>query len=560
MPLDNLFDGLDPIGIIGSPNTTSEFSIDILEDSIDSPLQGKLFVFGHSEGGDEKLVLTQLTNLTSTNPWHEKNVLKSVIKKRGGLEHLSGDTDVKDADLGLLGVFEYDEQGNLQTSTLDTPPSSGTEVFEVTTEMMERIVEREQGNIFYLGHIYGSDTIAPFRLKHFGEAPEGFGEAHRIGIFGKSGTGKSVIGAEMLGGFAQNDDMGILILDPQGQFSDDRFAAQTEFNFSFHDLLDATRGQGRYNIQKIDDIILENRRSFLLLLDRVGIYDQLAYRTRQKRERLINNLEQWMSNEGISPDELDAHELADEAANLTDLIYSTDKEDEVRGNYNRFDTRIDNTFNQVQELFRDEPGRTRIGALINWVLEDGRIVILDIDPANIGSPQLRDDEVKYAILYGIIQRLRQSVRANYREGEISNALVALDEANEFVPQTEPDQEDLKRLKAQIVDSQEKSRKYGIGWLFINQRIANFSNTVYSQLEDYVFCWGLSVGVDETHVKDQVGQEMFTEYEQLPNPKQSGIYSYMISGGIVGVGTVGTPLIVRGFGGIDELLEANDIEQ
>jgi len=558
MSTQDLFEDHEPIGVIGSPNSTAQFSVDILEDSIDSPLQGKLFVFTHNEGEEEKIVLTQLTNLTSTNPWHEKNILKSVIKKRGALEHLSGDTDVKDADLSLLGVFSPNERGNLETSTLDTPPASGTKVYEITSELMEGIVETEYG-IFRLGTIYGSDTIAPFRLKHFGETPEGFGEAHRVGIFGKSGTGKSVIGAEMLAGFAQNREMGQLILDPQGQFSNDNFGGQTDFNFSFHRLLDATRGDDDYITQRIANIKLEDRRSFLSLLNRVDLFNQLAYRRSNKRERLIDHLEQWMHNNTIDPEEIDPADLVHETADAANMIYSTDKEDEVRGNYDRYTDLINDRFEQVQELFEDDVEKTSIDTLIDWVLNDGEIVILDLNPADIGGRLLRGDEVKYAILYGVIRRLRYRVNRNFREGDISNALVALDEAHEYVPQSDPDAEDLSRLKGMIVESQKTSRKYGIGWMFINQRTADFDKDVYSQLEDYVFCWGLGVGADETNVTNIVGNEMFEEYQTLPNPKQSDIYSYMISGGIVAVGTVGTPLIVKGFGGVEEVLEANNLE-
>lgn len=71
---------------------------------------------------------------------------------------------------------------------------------------------------------------------------------------------------------------------------------------------DATRGADDYHIQSLDDIELEDRRSFLSLLNRVGLFDQLAYQSRQKKERLVALLEQWMRNGGIDPEDLDFEE------------------------------------------------------------------------------------------------------------------------------------------------------------------------------------------------------------------------------------------------------------
>jgi len=548
----------EAVGVIGSRNDTRSFNIDILEGSIDSPLQGKLFAFEHTEGSEDKIVLAQMTDLKSSNPWHEKDVLKSVIKKKGALENLSGDTDVKSASLDKLGVFGVEDDGSLSISTLNTPPASGTEVFEITNELMDAIIARQRGT-WYLGEIYGSDTNAPFQLKHFGPSNEGgFGEAHRIGIFGKSGTGKSVIGAQMIGGFANNDDMGILILDPQGEFRDDGFAQGSEFDFSFHDILDSTRGN--FHDATISDVVLQNRESFLSLLNEIGLFEDLEYPSSNKRDRLVNKLEQWMRNERISPDDLEMQDLVDQVADLSSLIYADSRADDVRDTYQRFSNQLDNQFEQVQQLFESgDPTRTSLNSLIDWVLNDGRIVVLDLDPGNIGNRLLQSDEVRDAILFGVVQTLRSRVYRNFREGEgLANALIVLDEAQNYVPQNTPDDERMAKLKSQIVNSQKKGRKLGIGWMFINQRTADFDKDVYSQLTTHVFCSGLGIGADEGNVKSIVGDEMFGEYRKLPDPEQSDIYTYMVNGGIVSIGTVGRPLIIEGYGGMDEILEANNL--
>ena len=69
---------------------------------------------------------------------------------------------------------------------------------------------------------------------------------------------------------------------------------------------------------------------------------------------------------------------------------------------------------------------------------------------------------------------------------------------------------------------------------------------------------MGIGADETHVTQVVGKEMFQLYRSLPNPKQSNIYSFMISGGIVGLGTLGTPMIIRGFETMAQLFNLNGL--
>lgn len=546
----------EPIGVIGAPNTTREFVVQIRDGSIDSPLQGKLFVLNHDEGGIEKLILAQMTDLELDNVWHRKEVLKPVIKQRGALQDLSGDADTKQAVLNMVGVFEFDETDDLVTSTLNTPPAAGTDVYEITNNVMDAITNGQDG-IFYAGRVYGSETKAPLQLRHFGpERNGGYGEGRRIGIFGKSGTGKSVVGAELTAGFAQHPDLGILILDPQGEFTEDRFGQGSEFDFSFHDLLQTARGG--FETVNISDVVLETDESFIELLNRTGFFEELGYRSSNKRERLVNNLNHWMDANGIDPAAVTITELIDEVDDLADAIYSSDKD--IRGNYDRYPGMYGERFDHVQELFVDDPNRTSIDDFLDQVLVRSQIVSLDLDPENLGSSYLDDDEVRNVILSGIMTRFRHRVYVNYREQEgaeaLANALVVLDEAHDYVKKGTPDDQALARVKKEVVKSQKKSRKYGIGWMFINQRISDFDLDIYAQLESHIYCAGLGVGADESHIKDVVGTDMYQEYRGLPNPKQSEVYSRMISGSIVSLGTTGRPIIIEGFDGSDAVLDAN----
>jgi DNA helicase HerA-like ATPase len=545
----------NPIGVVGSPNSTTEFSVDVLEGSIDSPLQGKILNFAHQEGGDEKLVLGQVTDLTSENKWHEEDVLKSVIKKKGALDYLSGDADVKSATLKLLGAFEQDED-NFEKTTLNTPPASGTELYEASNEIIRSIVAELEG-IFYLGQIYGSETVAPFQLKHFGPPPGGFGEAHRIGIFGKSGTGKSVMGASMIGGFAKNEEMGILLLDPQGQFGQDEFGGR-EFEFSFDELIEETRGD--YINRGIDDIAMESKATFSALLAEIDLFSDLGIKGPSQHKQAVENFEAWLKRESIDPSEIDIDQFIDRVANIADRVYvGDDKDQEIHDEYDERQGLYNWRFDTVQELFEEGDGKISVGRLIDQVLDNRELVVLnlDFDPEEaLNAPMMDPSNVRDNALLGILNTLQSRYQSKYRGGGQSNAMVVLDEAHQYLQKSDPDKEVKKQIKRKVSKAQLTSRKYGIGWLFINQRTANFDEQVYSQLEDHVFCSGLDVGRDKDLVIDTVDREMFDEYSKLPNPNQSDIYTFMISGSIVALGTTGQPLFIEGFDSLPELLENN----
>ena len=72
-----------------------------------------------------------------------------------------------------------------------------------------------------LGTAYGSTVKMPMWFKHFGRGSQGAGEAYHIGIFGKTGSGKSVLAKMIMTAYSKHTQMGIFVLDPQGEFAKD---------------------------------------------------------------------------------------------------------------------------------------------------------------------------------------------------------------------------------------------------------------------------------------------------------------------------------------------------
>jgi hypothetical protein len=73
----------------------------------------------------------------------------------------------------------------------------------MSKEVMDSILRDYQDQLFYLGNAYATQIPLPMWFKHFGTGEKGAGEAYHLGIFGKTGSGKSVLAKMILCARAQ---------------------------------------------------------------------------------------------------------------------------------------------------------------------------------------------------------------------------------------------------------------------------------------------------------------------------------------------------------------------
>ena len=84
-------------------------------------------------------------------------------------------------------------------------------------------------------------------------------------------------------GFAANRGLGILVLDPQGEFGRDRFAANDHrVDFSIKRLLGGLRGKREAQVVSTDDVALEGAEAFTELLRRAGFFESLGFKGANK--------------------------------------------------------------------------------------------------------------------------------------------------------------------------------------------------------------------------------------------------------------------------------------
>ncbi len=92
-------------------------------------------------------------------------------------------------------------------------------MYRVDQPLLDRLLEVYRSEIVYLGRAYANDVLYPMWFKHFGSGAGGAGEAYHLGVFGKTGSGKSGLAKMMVCMYARHPQLGILVIDPQGEFT-----------------------------------------------------------------------------------------------------------------------------------------------------------------------------------------------------------------------------------------------------------------------------------------------------------------------------------------------------
>lgn len=190
--LDQLIDVAEHIGVVGSPSSTSEMTLDIMASASSKKLVGELALFRYLQDGLSHYALGQITEVTLRNVWHEDPTMRSLIRQRGRVDAVSERQDTHLGQMAVSAVFSSRHDG-YRPSILGTVPATGTRIQLVNDHILSKLLSHYHDEVFYLGHVYGSQPLLPLWFKHFDSGPHGAGEAYHVGIFGKTGSGKSVL-------------------------------------------------------------------------------------------------------------------------------------------------------------------------------------------------------------------------------------------------------------------------------------------------------------------------------------------------------------------------------
>lgn len=559
------------VGVVGSPSDTTQITIDILESAEASRIRGQMVYLVLPHDKRQIAVIGQISRVETQNRWHEDMAFRGIIKRQGSLPHLSERADVRTATLTVQAAFtidvrDEDEEEFCEEDMLGTSPATGRRVYLVRDDVLSVLLDRHKDEIVYLGNVFGTKVRMPFTLRHFGKGSGGAGEAYHIGVFGKTGSGKSGLAAYMLLAFARHRQMGLLFIDPQGQFSSDK-----DLPFPLHH---AMRAQGRQvRVYKLATQVRlrEDAMAFADLLRKADFFRFLGIRNADNVEMAVEVVytcvRKALTDAGAKLDAAPADllrrtlEIWVADAKLLERVYTGKERREQLAERLRGAMTDPEEFAEVEKKWRtaldlfqqvDSQGnqRTPLWNVVNSVINADEVnaqPIVFLDISGEGTAFKDDEEIKALLLKEIADALNVQGGKAFQEGRRMNCLVALDEAHRYVRSYTrgDDNSEMAQLTKKFVDAVRTTRKYGLGYMFITQTLASLHREIIGQLRLCAFGYGLTMGSELSQLEELVGdKEALSLYKSFVDPQSRREFPFMFTGPASPLSFTGMPVFAQ----------------
>lgn len=569
------FDNTERIGVIGSPSSTGQLTIDVLGTAVSKSLVGSLSVFNFNQDGYDHYALGQIVEIVMQNVWAQDPTIRGLIRQKGRIDPITERQDTHIAKMTVSSVFAK-KNGEIDQSILGTVPCTGTPIKALSEEVMHSLLANYQKELFYLGSAYGSAVKMPMWFKHFGRGNEGAGEAYHIGIFGKTGSGKSVLAKMIMTAYSKHEQMGIFVLDPQGEFAKD---------FRENSTLKSTLcGKMSRSVQVYDlhNLVLTGDDLFKRILANSGFLSSLGIYLDTNKMQAANEIMAILKAKGaygllgaqIPPYQAYTRQAFDrvwttlQTDNVLRRIYSMpDLRERVRASIEGADPEeYYQIWSGIANLFRfDGNSKAKIKDLVAKIHGEGKtaqdIIIIDLSEKNVPNDIFWNDMMKLVLIGEFLEKITQKAEEVYKKDELLNSLVIIDEAHRLAPKEKTENEYLENVKALLVDAVRTTRKYGLGWMFISQTLSSLSRDILDQIRIYVFGFGLGWGIERLALRDIIGgqQEAMKLYQSFRDPQSSlnhKQYPFMTVGPISPLSFSGTPLFFNALKYPDDFLKVN----
>lgn len=580
----------ETIGIIGSPSTTSEITLDLVGEAAQRAVVGALLVFEQSTGDRMECAIGTVTEVETVNQWHENTAMRGVIAKHGSLPNLSGRADVKGVTVKVQAAYwrNHDEPDTYHQlgASLSTSPTTGERAFRVSNETIRLLTNTEHDSIYTIGDIYKSNGVRlPLNLPDFNR-PEG---AYHMATFGKTGSGKTAcVEFELAARLGRCPDLGALIVDPQSQWTN-----QSGFVFDLHKWVKAL---GRpLTIRRIStDMRLPKDAGLLVDMVKAGSFMQRIRipkgdKVNQAADEFREILRGYNTRHGSGWEEDDPgvvlRRLLEDfvgdgnhkGTNRLKYVYaSKDAFERVRDQVqaylddaNEFAYNLLPVFAPFHNLFAAEntTGNPRhsvrgdLSALFDGTPGQPRgILILDMGADGADHDVFDDENIKARILKRVCDTIEQASKKKYDQGKMLNTLVLFDEAHRYAPPPSgTDSDQIKELSDNLVRRVRETRKYGLGWSFITQTPNSLNPAIWAQLAVRVFGYGLT-GSDLRKLEEEVDdRNALSLYKSFADPSSTRprIYPYMLSGPVSPLSFTKTPVFLQTFTSVEEFIAANN---
>ena len=568
-----------PVAVVGSPSTNTELTLDLLDSSIDAKLVGALVGFTWrqtepvpSNDVPQTAVLGQITSLEMRNRWHEDQTFKNIIKSERKLAAITPAQDTRTALMKVGGCFVRSADGSYSHGDLGSVPSTGEIVNLVQQHFLDSVLAFCKDDVFKLGRTYGNDVAFPMWFKHFSSGKHGVGEAYHIGIFGKTGSGKTGLAKMLLAAYARHPNLGILVIDPQGEFSlevSGKQVGKQDLN-----LLDILRNRLRREVSMlpISRIRLEDWNLLEEMLVSSRFFDvELGVRGETQRTAAIHTLMQQLQR-NYSVDELATENCAQTALkslkkNVGNIYNSNPSKDRLHAKLDElanagFERFFKRYWQPVTNLFGGGPGKIGLNdvvqKLVDTTIQHKPLVVVDL--SNQSGAQHWTNTLQNRVISHIADALvSESSKTLGDNSKNANTLVVLDEAHRFVPSGSDFQlgEQAMELRNELRRAVRETRKYGVGWMFISQTMQGLDPEILMQMRAMFLGYGLAFGLEFRRLQDLAGgdYDSMTLYRSFRDP-QSAIdpgskeFPFMALGPISPMPFAGRPMFFSAFNGND----------
>jgi len=573
--IEQLISTSERIGTIGSPSSTSELSLDILGTAVSKKLVGELALFEFVQDGKPHYALGQITEVQLRNIWLEDPTMRSLARQRGQVNPVSGQQDTHLGNMTVSAVFS-DEGNRFEPSILGTVPATGTHIHLATDEILDKLLERYKDEIFYLGHVYGSTPKLPLWFKHFGTGPHGAGEAYHIGIFGKTGSGKSVLAKMILLAYARYPEMAIFVIDPQGEFSKDMRGQPIPGGFQLP-IPNVLRELNKpFRVLGVRDLVLDRWNVFEEILAGSEFFERLGIHTSDKRTLASAVLSENLQDRQIRLDQLYTPEtfktvwtILQEDSTLTKIYSGSARRQELLRMIQETDrdTHYRNYWLPIARLFQsDRSNAITSHQLLREIFNRSQvrpIVVVDLSRES-AQGLYWNDRIQALIINSLLDGIVLQAERNFLErSESLNTLVLIDEARRLASRERIEDEEVNRIRKNLADAALTTRKYGLGWMFISQSPLNLHRDIINQIRIYFFGFGLAMGAEYESLREIAGGDTnaLKLYRSFRDPHSafdiaSRQYAFMTIGPVSPLSFAGTPLFLTVYNTPEEFLRTN----
>lgn len=530
---------------IGSPSTTSHLTLDVFGTAVQKNLVGSMSIFKFMQNGQIHYGLGQITEVLLRNSLAEEHIMRGLTRQRGEIPRITGEQDTHTADMLTSAVF-VGSQAGVSPSSLGTVPSTGTKIRLLDQGIMDRLFESFRDSVSFVGKIMATDVLFPSWFKHFGNGDGGLGDTRHIGIFGKTGSGKSYLAKMILTSYMRHRSMTLLVLDPQGQFSQmkddasimkhvkDRFNRQIEF-YNLANMTFPSEGGSWRSSQREFEL-------FGNFLKASRFFESISVVAEDNQDRTLDVIRSIMRRNRINLGNLSSRQNFDtilremcEESNLSRIYSGASGQTRVQNRIGTADPEFFGIWERVANLF-GRTGTESVTDILNRVgeTEPGRIIVIDLSDTNIPDNVLWNDNIKKRAINEILSNLIEIAQTRYSEKGLLNALVVLDEAHRYAPRERTDDPAVSLLKNTLKDAVRETRKFGLGWMLINQSISGLDRELINQMGMYFFGYGLAYGAERQALMDLIGghESAARLYSQFKDPASTlppHTYSFMSVG-------------------------------